>query len=90
RKSQSGFEPTADGHPIIHSRFFSSETGVGIGKPCVEVWVVMQITNCTGHRGKKRTEWQPLCKTCRGRGGTDWLVQASMKVAHPGRDKPPP
>ncbi|CAB1454321.1 unnamed protein product [Pleuronectes platessa] len=31
RKSQSGLEPTADGHPIIHSRFFSSETGVGIG-----------------------------------------------------------
>lgn len=45
---------------------------------CVEVWVVMQIANCTGHRGKERTKWQLLCKTRRGRGEMDWCEPPSF------------
>lgn len=46
RKSQSGLEPTADGHPIIHLRFFSSETGVGIGSKTTALRLILRSFSC--------------------------------------------
>lgn len=43
---------------------------------CVEVWVVMQIANCAGHRGK--SEGNGSLPARRAEGGTNWCEPPSL------------
>lgn len=43
---------------------------------CVEVWVVMQIANCAGHRGK--SEGNGSFPTRRAEGGRNWCEPPSL------------
>lgn len=48
----SGFQPSPK-RPIVQQPKDKGSSPSALREQCVEVWVVMQITNCTGHRGKR-------------------------------------
>lgn len=70
-----GFQPRLK-QLIVQQPKDKGSSPSALWEQCVEVWVVMQITNCTGHRGKR--EGNGSLSARHAEGGTDWCEPPSL------------
>lgn len=70
-----GFQPSLK-RLIVQQPKDKGSSPSALWEQCMEVWVVMQITNCTGHRGKR--EGNGSLSPRHAEGGTDWCEPPSL------------